>query len=148
MLSIIPTLSYVERSIVTGFSVRTQNSDEFNEKKAKIPRLWQQFYNSDLVRDAHVLAVYSNYDSDENSFYTLTVGIASNEAKSQLSSATIEPGNYLVFQGQGSMPAVVIEIWQQIWRYFKANNQYQRNFISDFEVYTGSDKAMVYIGIK
>lgn len=44
-----PTMKQVERFTVTGFSLRTQNSDEFNEKKAKLPSLWQQFYTSELA---------------------------------------------------------------------------------------------------
>ena len=46
------------------------------------------------------------------------------------------------------MPLAVVETWKQIWNYFAVDNQYQRNFISDFEAYSGSDEVAIYIGIK
>lgn len=49
MSSIPPIVKYVARFTVTGLNVRTQNSNEFNEKTAKLPSLWQQFYASDLA---------------------------------------------------------------------------------------------------
>ena len=49
MSSIPPTLKYIEGFTVTGVSTKTQNTDEFNEKKARLPSLWQQFYSSDLA---------------------------------------------------------------------------------------------------
>jgi predicted transcriptional regulator YdeE len=111
-MSIKPTVKQVERFIVTGFSVRTQNSDEFNEKTAKLPNLWQQFYTSELANNANIFSVYSNYDSDANGPYTVTVGVKSDHVQTQLSRVTIEAGNYLVFQGIGPMPATVVETWK------------------------------------
>lgn len=148
MSSISPTAKYVESFQVSGLSVRTKNSDEFNEQTAKIPNLWQQFSTSGLVGNGSVYGVYSDFDSDANGPYTLTVGITSNEAQTQLSSVTIQAGNYLVFQNNGPMPAAVIETWKQIWNYFEINSEYQRCYISDFEAYTGPDQVSVYIGIK
>ncbi len=63
-MSISPTVKQVESFIVTGFSVRTQNKDEFNEETAKLPSLWQKFYTSELAVNASIFGVYSNYDSD------------------------------------------------------------------------------------
>lgn len=40
-MSISPTMKKVESFTVSGFSVRTQNKDEFNDKTAKLPSLWQ-----------------------------------------------------------------------------------------------------------
>lgn len=76
-MSIQPTMKQVESFTVTGFSVRTQNRDEFNEKTAKLPSLWQQFYTSELVTNANIFGVYSNYDSGANGLYTVTVGVKS-----------------------------------------------------------------------
>lgn len=148
MSSISPIIKYVESFIVTGFSVRTQNSDEFNQETAKLPNLWHQFYTSDLAADANIFSVYSNYDSGVNGLYTVTVGIASDDTRAQFNYATIQAGNYLVFQGKGPMPTTVIETWKRIWDYFETNSEYRRNFISDFETYSGSDQVMIYIGIQ
>lgn len=147
-MSIQPTMKQVESFTVTGFSVRTQNSDEFNEQTAKLPSLWQQFYTSDLATNANIFEVYSNYDSDANGPYTVTVGIQSDHAQTQLSAVTIQAGNYLVFQGTGPMPATVVETWKRVWAFFEENTEHQRNFISDFESYNGPDQVAIYIGLK
>jgi predicted transcriptional regulator YdeE len=146
-VSIQPTMKQVESFTVIGFSTRTQNSDEFNEKTAKLPSLWQQFYTSELATNANVIGVYSNYDSDANGPYTVTVGVTSNHAQTQLSSETIQAGNYLVFQGTGPMPATVIETWKQVWAFFEKHTEHQRNFITDFESYSGPDQVAIYIGL-
>ncbi len=147
-MSISPTKKYVESFVVEGFSVRTQNRDEFNQATAKLPSLWQQLYTSDLTTNANIFGVYSNYDSDASGPYTVTVGIESAHPSVQLSSVTIQKGNYLVFQGTGPMPATLIETWKQVWAFFETNIEYLRNFVSDFEAYSGSDEVMIYIGLK
>lgn len=147
-MSIVPIVKYVEGFIVTGHSVRTKNKDEFDEKTAKIPSLWQKFYTNALVNNANIYGVYSNYESDANGPYTLTVGVESDPAQTQLSSVTIQAGHYLVFQNTGPMPATVIETWKQIWTFFETNTAYRRDFISDFEVYDGSDQVTIYIGLE
>ena len=146
-MSIQPMMKQVEGFTVTGFSGRTQNSDEFNENTAKIPSLWQQFYTSELATNANIFGVYSNYDSDANGPYTVTVGVKSSHAQTQLSSVTIQAGNYLVFQSTGPMPATVVETWQRVWAFFETNSEHRRNFISDFEAYSGSDQVTIYIGL-
>ncbi|MDP3559472.1 MAG: GyrI-like domain-containing protein [Legionellaceae bacterium] len=144
-----PTLEYVESFTVIGVSVRTQNSDEFNEKTAKLPGLWQQFYSSDLANNADIFEVYSDYESDANGLYTVTLGVTADNTPTEFSSITIQSGNYLVFQGSGPMPLTVMETWKKVWAYFeKEGGEYQRNFVSDFEAYNGADKVAIYIGIK
>ena len=143
-----PTLKYVEGFTVTGLSTKTQNTHEFNEKTAKLPSLWQQFYSSDLAANANIFEVYSDYESDANGFFTVTVGVTDDSELAEFGSVKIQAGNYLVFQGTGPMPSTVVETWKQIWDYFEAESNYQRSFISDFEAYSGSDKVAIYIGIK
>lgn len=147
-MSISPAVRYVDSFIVTGLSVRTQNSDEFHEKTAKLPSLWLQFYASELATNANIFGVYSNYDSDADGPYTATVGVKSSHAQTQLSSVTIQAGNYLGFQGTGPMPAAVVETWKRVWMFFEINTTYRRNFISDFEAYRGSDQVTIYIGLE
>ncbi len=148
MLAIPPSVTYVESFTVMGLSTRTKNSDEFNEKTAKLPNLWQQFYSSELATQANIYEVYSEYESNADGFYTVTVGIAGENERVEFSSVKIKAGNYLVFHGAGPMPLTVVETWKQIWSYFTAESEYQRSFISDFEAYSGHDKVDIYIGIK
>lgn len=148
MHSIPPRLEQVTGFSVIGHSTRTQNSDEFSPQTAKIPALWQTFYNSDLAASAApVYGVYSDYVSDVNGLYTLTVGIASANTHNTLSSRTIASGNYLVFEGKGPMPATVIATWQRVWDYFTKESEYQRTYRTDFEVYKSADEVAVYIGV-
>ncbi len=91
---ITPALKTMTQLNIQGFSVRTKNSDEFTEKNAKIPALWQQFYASDLAKHPPVYGIYSNYESDATGFYSLTAGI---EQNSGLATISIEAGDYLVF---------------------------------------------------
>lgn len=142
-----PTLKYVESFTVIGLSTKTQNTNEFNEKTAKLPSLWQQFYTSSLAAHANIFEVYSDYDSDANGFFTVTLGVTHPTDQTEFSSVTIQSGHYLVFQGVGSMPVTVIETWKRIWTYFTTNSGYRRNFISDFEAYSGSNQVDIYIGI-
>ena len=147
-MSILPIVKKLESFIVTGFSVRTQNKDEFNEKTAKLPGLWQQFYASELVANDNIFGVYSNYDSDANGFYTVTAGVEFSDASSELSSVNIQAGNYLVFQGTGPMPMTVVDTWKRVWIFFEKNTEYRRNFISDFEAYSSADQVSIYIGLE
>ena len=147
-MSIQPIVKQIESFIVAGLSVRTQNSDEFNEKTAKLPSLWQQFYTSELATNANIFGVYSDYESDANGLYTTTVGVSGDTERTKFATVTIPAGNYLVFEGAGPMPSTLVKTWKQIWNYFEAESNYQRSFISDFEAYSGSDKVAIYIGIK
>lgn len=147
-MSVQPNVKQVESFIVTGLSLRTQNSDEFDEERAKLPSLWQQFYTSELTTNTHIFGVYSGYDSDANGYYTVTVGVESSHVQTQWSSVTIQAGDYLVFQGIGPMPATVVETWKQVWEFFEKNTEYRRNFISDFEAYSGSNQVAIYIGLE
>lgn len=148
MSSISPVLKYVEGFTITGLSTRTHNANEFNEKTAKLPSLWQQFYSSDLAANANIFEVYSDYESDANGLYTVTVGVTDDSERAEFDSVKIQTSNYLIFHGVGPMPSTVVETWKQIWDYFKVENGYQRSFISDFEAYSGSDKVAIYIGIR
>ena len=148
MTSLTPFIKYVESFTITGPNVRTQNKNEFNEKAAKLPNLWQQFYSSSLATNTNIFGVYSDYASDANDLYTVTVGITSDEPQTKFSSVKVQTGNYLVFQSKGTMPATAIATWRRVWDYFEQTSAYQRNFISDFEEYNSPDEVAIYIGIK
>ena len=148
MSSIQPTLKYIKDFTVMGFSIKTQNKDEFNEKKAKLPSLWKQFYSSSLATNANIFEVYSNYESDANGIYTVTLGIQDDIKQSDFASVNIQSGNYLIFQGIGPMPCTVVDTWKKIWDYFDNDNMYQRSLISDFESYSVVDQVDIYIGLK
>lgn len=139
-----PTLKFQDSFNVSGISIQTQNKDEFDEKTAKLPKLWQAFYSTNPALNTPVFGVYSNYESDANGLYTVTVGVVSD---TELNAIKINAGNYLVFEGKGAMPLAVIEVWKRVWDYFTQDCAHKRCFMTDFEVYNG-DEVAIYIGIK
>lgn len=143
-----PRVEYVNRFTVTGFSVRTQNSIEFDKNKAKLPGFWQEFNVNHPKIDETVFGVYSEYESDTNGLYTVTAGFVRQYDNQALSSVSINPGKYLVFEGKGVMPEVVIDTWQAVWNYFTADSPYKRCFMTDFEAYRHGDEVAIYIGIE
>lgn len=76
------------------------------------------------------------------------MGVKSSYAQNQLSSVTIQSGKYLVFQGTVEMPAIVLETWKRVWAFFETNTEHRRNFISDFEAYSGPGQVAIYIGLE
>lgn len=147
MPAIHPIIKHVDSFTVTGFTVRTQNSDEFHPETAKLPTLWQQFYSSNPTINSTVFGVYSSYESDANGFYDVTVGSLNNNQSAKLSSIKIHSGHYLIFRGKGAMPQTVIETWKRVWDYFTADSPYQRCFMTDFEEYKNGDEVAVFIGV-
>ncbi|KTD08310.1 GyrI-like domain-containing protein [Legionella jamestowniensis] len=143
-----PEIQYVDNFSITGFSTRTNNSDESNPNTARIPSLWQRFHASELANINPIYGVYSDYDSDASGSYTLTVGTSETKDKTNLSNIIIISGNYLVFTNSGPMPTTLIQTWHQIWDYFAQQSAYQRRFISDFELYEAPNQVAIYIGIR
>ncbi|KTC87248.1 GyrI-like domain-containing protein [Legionella drozanskii] len=148
-----PKLATLKSFIVSGLSVRTKNSEEFNQSTAKLPKLWEDFggvvHNLSGSKEfSEVFGVYSDYDFDATGYYKVTVGIPvkSWQISPEFSTVIIQAGNYLVFSGKGEMPKTVIEIWLRIWSFFESRVEYTRNFISDFERYRG-DEIDIHIGI-
>lgn len=143
-----PIMKQVDSFTVTGFRVKTQNSDEFNKETAKIPNLWQQFYASNLAPNSTIFSVYSDYETDANGQYTVTLGLSNASHGAPLPATKVNSGSYLIFQGKGSMPETVIATWQRVWDYFSKENGYQRCFMTDFEAYTNKDEVSIYIGVE
>lgn len=148
MPAIYPVLKHVDSFTVTGFMVRTRNSDEFNQETAKLPNLWQKFYSSTPATNKTIFGVYADFESDANGFYSVTVGTNIENQNAELSTVKINSGNYLIFKAKGSMPQAVIEAWKQVWDYFTEESMHQRCFMTDFEVYSNRDEVAVYIGVK
>lgn len=143
-----PVLKHLDSFIVTGFMVRTKNSDEFNPETAKLPNLWQQYYSNKPNPNETIFGVYSDYESDANGFYSLTAGVKSNNPDSALHTIKINSGKYLIFEGKGAMPQTVIETWGRVWEYFTEGSLHQRCFRTDFEVYSNGDDVSICIGVK
>lgn len=142
---------------ISGISVRTTNSDEFNPTSAKLSALWRQFFTDDVFNkipnkniDSPVYGVYSDYESNEDGFYQVTAGVAVKNGLpgSEFTEVQIQAGDYLLFENSGELPQVVLDTWRQIWAFFAENPQIKRRFATDFELYFADQDVAVYIGIE
>ena len=149
MTLIQPYLTQVTNFTVAGFNVRTKNENEFNPNTAKIPHLWSQLHAEKVAQQAtRVFGVYSQYESDVTGAYTLTAGVEIDGSfPPGFESVEIKTGDYLVFENKGPMPTAIIEAWQRVWQYFQDQPMYPRAYQTDFEVYQGTEKCAIYIGV-
>ncbi|MBA2649626.1 MAG: effector binding domain-containing protein [Legionella sp.] len=92
--------------------------------------------------------VYSDYESNANGLYNVTVGTTNDNQSAEISAIKINSGTYLTFQGKGTMPLTFIETWKRVWDYFTQASPYQRCFVTDFEAYNNIDEVEIYIGVK
>ncbi len=147
---------------IIGISTKTSNANELTAQ-AKIPQLWQDFYEKNIVDqlskldNQNVYGLYSDYETDVNGNYAITIGVEAskmNDASPEWVIKTIPAAKYLVFTShKGKMPEIVIQTWQEIWAWF-ANSEVERTYTGDFELYDErcanpqEAQVEVYIAIK
>jgi len=140
---------------VLGIRARTRNANEINLKSAKIPGLWNRFYDENIKsKITHrmdpdvILAVYNSYENDYLGEYDLLIGaqVSELEAIPGLSSQIILPSKYLVFKAKGQMPRAVMTAWAGIWDYFSSGKaSHRRAYTADFEWYHAAKPSEVDI---
>ena len=150
---------------VIGIQVRTRNADEADPAKAKIARLWGRFFRENIkgrvpnpTDPDTVVAVYSDYESDENGMYTLTVGLQVGVVKDipqGLSAKICKPSKYAFFRtSRGPVPDVLIQTWKEVWSVNEKELGGKRSFTADFEFYDDRSRdpknasVDVYVGIR
>jgi len=153
-----PQLEPLTQAIhVAGISVRTTNREEMNPASGQIPKLYQKYESDNIdalivdpVEPKQRVAVYADYESDQSGEFTMLLGrkvSAETEIPDQLDKVRIHKGNYLHFVGEGEMPQVVPNTWQEIWNYFEGDTNYRRTFEADFEIYDQASPNRVDIFI-
>ena len=135
----------VERAgfVVIGIQVRTANRDERDPATARIPKLWGRWQNvaADMpgLRDEALYALYSDYESDHEGPYSLTLGYeVSPETTTppDMARVVVPRGRYAVVTSErGPMPGIVVAAWQWIWAASQAELGGRRAFRVDYEVY-------------
>lgn len=149
---------------VVGISTRTRNSGEADPTTAKIAGLWARFFAENIGAQVpgkvhpHVVAVYSDYESDETGEYALTVGheVGGTEPiPDGLVVKTVPSGRYAVITtDRGALPDIVIDAWKRIWTMTPEDLGGRRAFAADFELYDERARepqdaqVEIYIGIK
>ncbi|NRD74740.1 GyrI-like domain-containing protein [Shewanella sp. VB17] len=147
MNSISPTLLKQIALELTGLTTRTNNLAEQDINTQKIGPLWQQFFAERVPRLAEgelMYGVYYDYQSDMDGEFSVLVGSrAANEVDVSLAA-----GDYVKFSASGEMPQCVIGLWESVWQYFtSASCEYQRCYLTDYEVYLDANRVEIYIGI-
>ncbi len=142
----------VSKLMVSGLSVVTNNENEMNPESAKIMQLWNDYQDKNILgatfnksKNFDMYGVYSDYVSDVNGDYKVTVAVEVTKPKNAM---VIENQRYLVFSKKGELPAIVVECWKEIWEYFESNSDYERAYTVDFEKYSKENEIEIYISIK
>ena len=152
-----PRLETLESFEVAGLTIRTSNAQEMDPETAQIAAVWNQFFEGgsyDNLRgdDEHppLHGVYSDYESDADGAYTLTVGVAAGETAGHdgdVVLVTVEDGEYLVWEAEGELEDIVPETWEEIWAYFEDNPSYVRAYRTDFERFIEGTQLQVYVSV-
>jgi predicted transcriptional regulator YdeE len=148
---------------VIGIEARTSNAREMTDNGA-IPKLWDELVREGVLTripnrtDSNIIAVYTDYESDENGLYTYVLGakVRSTETIPQgMVAKEIPAGKYaLLTSDRGPVAEVVVKTWRRIWSLPQSNPGIRRNFKTDFEIYDerASDRqnaqVEIHVGIK
>lgn len=151
-----------EEMFIIGISEVTKNQDEMSGS-GKIGGLWNRFFAEGIIEKipnkkepANILAVYTDYESDETGKYRILIGAEvkdPNTVPDGMTLRKIPKGNYTKFTSEtGSIGEVAVAVWQKIWSSSELKSK--RAFQSDFELYDqrsanpNAAQIDVFIGIK
>jgi len=143
--------------VIIGPSVRTSPATAGTD----IPALWQSFMAGGMASklparkdDAHLYAVYCDYQTDSAGRYTMVLGVAA-DAAAPIAEGTrrvrIPAGKYASFVAKGDPAKVIWQTWMHVnteW-----DGRARRRYIADFERYDpsamspGKAEAAIVVGI-
>jgi predicted transcriptional regulator YdeE len=109
-----------------GVPVTTTNEAEM-KGKGVIPAQWGKFYRDQVIhkipnkKNTNILAVYTDYQSDETGTYTFALGteVTSNsDVPDGMKTYILPESSYVVFTTRkGPIQEIVVEAWQYIWEW-------------------------------
>ncbi|WP_072680294.1 GyrI-like domain-containing protein [Arcobacter sp. LA11] len=141
----------IDKLMLSGLSVITNNENEKDTETAKIVQLWEDYQDKNILgatfnksKNFDMYGVYSDYASDVNGDYKVTVAVEVTKPKNAI---VIKDQRYLVFSKKGELPDIVIDCWKEIWDYFANESEYKRAYTIDFEKYSKEDEIEIYISI-
>ena len=148
---------------VIGISIRTSNAKEMSGNGV-IAQQWDRFMKEGLLSaipnkvDSNILAVYTDYESDENGAYTFMIGAKVSSADSVppgMVAKKVPAGKYAVFISEkGFVGKVVPQTWSRIWAIPRSSLGGNRAYRADFELYDQraadphNAEVDIYVGIK
>lgn len=149
----------LKEKTVVGLTTRTRNSDE--DMTSKIGSLWNDFYQKGIYAsisnkaNAKACGIYSDYETDVNGEYSVTVGCEvtnAMETSNHTIIKTIPAGKYAKFIVRGQMQKAVSDFWEQLWKINFGDRNLERSYQCDFEEYQNGDmenaEIHVYISVK
>ncbi|WP_252249070.1 GyrI-like domain-containing protein [Clostridium sp. VAP23] len=134
---------------VVGVTARTKNCDD--NMTEIIGSLWQNLYEGGVYNtiknksNDKAIGIYSDYESDVNSEYSVTVGCEVSDAENigeDTIVKVIPAGKYAKFIVRGQVQQAVNNFWQELW-----NMKLNRNYRCDFEEYQNCDMENAEIHI-
>jgi predicted transcriptional regulator YdeE len=155
---------HVDSFTVIGIEARTSNAREAGDE-AVIGKMWARLATENVLNriqhrvDPHIVAIYSDYESDKDGPYTYTLGAkvsAARDVPPDMVVRKVLSGDYAMFTAQGGAPPQMnIDLWKRIWSLEKSPQQLHRAYKTDFEVHYNGLQAQppdthidVYIGIQ
>ncbi len=148
-----PKIVHQPEFYVVGITVRTTNAKEASPQDGVIGKQWQKFFQEGVLQqipnklDHYVYSVYSDYASDRNGEYSVTIGArVPNPPQEQLPPGlvlkTVPAGDYAVITTEkGPIADVVTAAWKRVWN-LESQKQLggTRAYKSDYEFY--DERAM------
>lgn len=144
----------LKEKTVVGVTARTKNSDE--NMGTIIGSLWNEFYQNGIYAsivnkiNEKSLGIYSEYESDVNGEYSVTVACEvekTDKVPNNTVIKTIPAGKYAKFIVRGHMQKAVAAFWQEFW-----NMDLNRTYVCDFEEYQNASvedaEIHIYIAIQ
>lgn len=153
-----PSIVTTGEKKIIGVETRTSNAAEANPPTAKIPTLWQQFFqiagSIPHRKDSNIVfAAYTNYESDHTGEYSFIVSseVSSlDEVPKGMVAATLPGAKYMKFVAEGQMPQELIKTWGRVWEFFATEGRGERAYTTDYERHEmrHGSRVEVYIAIK
>lgn len=159
-----PEIVDVGGFMVVGIAIRTSNAQE-KSPQAQIGNHWSRFFRDKWLEkipdkaDGNILAVYTDYSSDQDGEYTLLIGARVQQIKGNLPPGLVAKGvppiKFVRFSsGTGPVAQVVPETWMRVWSSGEPEMGGTRAYRADFEIYDQrardpqNAQVDIYIGIK
>lgn len=144
---------YLEEKKLSGLGARTNNHDP--NMGMVIGGLWQKLHGEGIFSSLNkvnecAIGLYSDYESDYNGPYDITVGaeVLEHTLDKKMVNKVIPAGKYAKFIVRGHMKDACVDFWKDLWKI-----DIGRTYICDFEEYQpGHDmdnaEIHMYISIK
>jgi predicted transcriptional regulator YdeE len=148
--------------LVIGIEARTSNAREAT-RDSVIPKQWKEMRSGLLSKipnriDSSIIALYTDYESDQNGPYTYVLGAkvsSADKVPEGMVARRVPAGKYGVFTSdRGPVAEVVLNAWKRIWSWSHSNPEIRRNYKTDFEVYderaadAANAQVEIHVGIK